>query len=71
MANMARKDGPGLYQIGIWTVERRGPRKWVAEAECILGRSSLPFPSLDAAHLQLTGEGRRESKSKESAPETQ
>lgn len=60
--NMARKDAPGVYQIGIWTVERRGRRKWVAEAECILGRSTLAFPSLDAAHLQLTGEERRSEK---------
>lgn len=57
--NMARKDRAGLYQIGIWTVERRG-RRWFAESECILGRTVLRFDTLEAAHIQLTGEPRRE-----------
>ncbi len=60
--NMARKEAAGIYQIGIWTVERRARRKWIAEAECILGRSTIEFTSLDAAHLQLTGEPRREKR---------
>lgn len=58
MANMARKNAAGDYQIGIWNVMRDG-RRWRAQAvgPGTLGDGSPHyFPTLAAAHLQLTGE---------------
>lgn len=55
---MARRDGPGDYQIGIWWVTRTG-RVWtaVATGPGTLGDGSPhTYPSLHAAHLALTGE---------------
>jgi hypothetical protein len=56
--NMARKDGPGLYQIGIYTVMREGSG-WVAFSHSALGEYRKHFHSLGAAHLELTGESIR------------
>lgn len=61
MANMARKTRKGVYQIGIYEVEKT-PKGWTAHA---VGPGTLgdgyvaTYPTLDAAHLALTGESRR------------
>ena len=60
MANMARKEGPGRYQIGIYAVEKT-PKGWTAHATgpgTIGDGYAGAFPTLDAAHLALTGERR-------------
>lgn len=60
MANMARKDGRGRYQIGIYAVEKTR-KGWTAHATGpgTLGDGYVgTFPTLGAAHLQLTGEAR-------------
>lgn len=54
--NMARKQGFGHYTIGIYEVIRNR-REWIAR-----GRDfgfEKRFPTLEAAHLQLTGEPMR------------
>lgn len=54
---MARKQGFGYYTIGIYDVVRSG-REWVAR-----GRDfgfEKRFPTLAAAHLELTGESIRD-----------
>lgn len=59
MANMARREASGDYQIGIYNVRRIGRRKWEVRA---VGRGTIGdgfvgvFPTLGAAHLQCTGE---------------
>ncbi|AXQ68557.1 hypothetical protein HOU00_gp119 [Caulobacter phage CcrPW] len=61
--NMARKEHAGSYQIGIWGVERIRRGVWEARANGpgTLGDGSPhTYPTLDAAHLALTGEPRRE-----------
>jgi hypothetical protein len=64
VANMARPDGPGAYQIGIYHVRRQG-RGWTARAS---GPGTLgdgfagDFASLGAAHLALTGEPMRQTR---------
>jgi hypothetical protein len=55
MANMARKNGVGDYQIGQWAVLRFG-RSWIASAPGIRDTIQRSFPSLRAAHRELTGE---------------
>lgn len=58
--NMARKEGPGDYQIGIWSVRREG-KQWLAQAVgpgAIGDGSPHYYPTLAAAHLALTGEPR-------------
>lgn len=63
MANMARKEGPGDYQIGIWSVRREG-KQWLAQAVgpgTIGDGSPHYYPTLAAAHLALTGEPRTET----------
>ena len=60
MVDMARREGPGEYQIGVYTVTRRG-RRWEAWATGALGEYRKDFPSLAAAHLVLTGEPMREA----------
>lgn len=58
--SMARKDGPGRYQIGIYAVEKTA-KGWTAHA---VGPGTLgdgyiaTYPTLGAAHLALTGEPR-------------
>lgn len=60
MANMARKTRKGVYQIGIYAVEKTA-KGWTAHA---VGPGTLgdgfiaTYPSLAAAHLALTGEPR-------------
>lgn len=55
---MARCDQPGLWQIGIYSVERVGAL-WTA---CAVGPGTIgsghvgDFPTLAAAYLALTGE---------------
>lgn len=59
MANMARKEAPGVYQIGIWGVTRLRSGQWEARANGpgTLGDGSPRcYPTLGAAHLALTGE---------------
>lgn len=62
--SMARKDGPGLYQVGIYQV-RRERRRWLAHA---VGPGTIgdgyvgTFDSLAAAYLALTGEPLRTPK---------
>lgn len=59
MANMARKEHAGNYQIGIYSVERVGRRKWEAHAggPGTIGDGYIgTFPTLRAAHRQITGE---------------
>ena len=65
MADMARKIGRGEYQIGIWNViydpAATMGAKWTARAigpGTIGDGSPQTFPSLRAAHLELTGEER-------------
>lgn len=59
MANMARKESAGDYQIGIYNVRRLARGRWEARA---VGKGTIgdgligEFPTLRAAHLQLTGE---------------
>lgn len=58
--SMARKDGPGRYQIGIYAVEKT-PKGWTAHATGpgTLGDGYIDtYPTLGAAHLALTGEPR-------------
>lgn len=50
-----RKEAPGLYQIGIYTVMKTGSC-WSARSTGALGSYEKSFPTLAAAHLQLTGE---------------
>ena len=64
MANMARKEAPGFYCIGIYDVQREGTR-WVARGRDFGFAQS--FPSLAAAHLQLTGEPMREPRKSKAA----
>lgn len=52
MANMARKLAPGEYQIGIYTVTRKG-KYWNARAR---DGFSKWFHTLEKAHVALTGE---------------
>ena len=57
MANMARKEAPGRYQIGIYSVEREGKRWRVTTRD---ENFRMTFRSLAEAHRQLTGESMRE-----------
>lgn len=66
MANMARKEAPGSYVIGIWSVERKGAA-WEARAfgPGTMGNGSPEiYPTLAAAHLALTGEAMHDSPSR-------
>ena len=49
---MIRKEGPCLYQIGLYSLALNG-RVWEARAA---NGNRRPFPSIAAAHLHLTGE---------------
>lgn len=69
MANMARREGPGAYQIGIYAVTRAG-RTWTAQATgpgTIGDGFAGDFASLGAAHLALTGEPMRDARAKPEA----
>lgn len=60
--SMARKEASGLYQIGIWSVERIARDVWraVATGPGTLGDGSPRlFPTLGNAHEILTGEPMR------------
>lgn len=64
--SMARKDGPGLYQVGIYQVRREG-RSWLAHATgpgTIGDGFAGSFPSLAGAYLALTGEPLRQTRSR-------
>jgi hypothetical protein len=52
MANMARKEAPGDYWIGMYNVVRIG-RTWIAFNR---GCAVAKYPSLQQAHRSLTGE---------------
>ncbi len=59
--SMMRKESAGCYQIGIYAVERVGPRCWLATAVgpgTIGDGSPMRFPTLAAAYLGITGEPR-------------
>ena len=55
---MISKEGPGLYQIGVYSLSKT-PQGWRAFSTCALGDYRRDFPSIAAAHLQLTGEPMR------------
>lgn len=59
--NMARKEASGSYVIGIYVVEREG-NYWIAYGRDFGFRRR--FPTLAAAHLELTGEPMREGPKK-------
>jgi hypothetical protein len=64
VANMARREAPGAYQIGIYSVTREGAQ-WRAFAT---GPGTLgdgfagAWRTLGAAHIALTGEAMREER---------
>lgn len=58
--NMARKITSGEYQIGIYTVTRKG-KYWEAFATGALGDFRHKYGSLREAHDCLTGEGMDDS----------
>ena len=56
---MARCDGPGEWQVGIWCVTRQSGGTWEARATgpgTIGDGSPHSYPTLAAAYLSLTGE---------------
>lgn len=65
MANMARKEAPGLYVIGIYDVQRKHGW-WIARGRDF-GSERMAFPTLGAAHLHLTGEPMREPRKSKAA----
>lgn len=69
--SMARKEAPGVYQIGIWSVQRLKTRNWLATATgpgTIGDGSAQTFDTLAAAYLALTGEPMRADPSDLPAP---
>jgi len=58
MVNMARKDEPGRYTIGIYEVIKEG-REWVAYGTGLGGGIISRHPTLNDAHIALTGEPMR------------